>query len=336
MKKLLLALSIIAGTATTFLVMQQEPTQAKASLGYDANYMYISDYEIKSTTINGPILDIRFTGRFKRFKETPIFEDYIQKYIIYELNLTYNNYQFIELESLYEDNNNGFENYKYYYELFKDTKENDNGEEVETLTILTNTKERKITNYQDANYYVLRINTVYELREQEDIEIINDIVQQTFKNFKIANSKYALDKITAFGAIKDYNYKQGYNAGFYAGQKIADLASYNDGYTDGYKKGEEGGTLTGKREGYEIGYNRGYNEGIKDNDNDYSKGYKEGYEKAIKDAKVLPETIFTTIGSVAGFIGQLGKVEILGISLLDVLAMITIVGVIILITKVAL
>lgn len=317
--------------------MQQEPSQAKAYYYYEPNYMYISeDYKIELIEAEDTYLYIKFGGTFKYFKEAPIFYDYTEKNIIFELENKYTFYQNITLVSLYDIGNDTLENFNGYYELFKDNKPIDRGDK--TLTIITNKTTSEITNWTETKRYELRLKTdIVYLNEEEDKEVINDIVNQTLKNLKIANSKYAQDRIAGYGGIsEDYIYKQGYNAGYYAGQLQVNAGSYNEGYAEGFEKGKENGTLTGKIEGYENGYNNGYNEGIKDSDTDYAKGYKEGYDKAIKDANVLPKTIFTTIGSVAGFIGQLGKVEILGISLLDVLAMITIVGVVILITKVAL
>lgn len=330
MKRLLLALSLIAGTTTAVLAMQQKPSQAKAYIEYEPNYMYISNYEIKDILEEDTKLHITFTGTFKYFNEKEIFHNYIQKYIVYELNTTYDNLQF-KLLSLYSFNEDAAAHYGQYYQFFKDTKENDTRNT--TLTIINNKQTNDITYSTETDRYVLVIEKVDRILKAE---VINDIVEQTLNNLKIANSKYAQDKITSWEASEDYIYKQGYNAGFYAGQQVANKESYGEGYDKGYFDGLENGIIRGKNEGFEEAYNKGYNEAMENLDTEYSKGYKEGYDKAIRDAKVLPETIFTTIGSVAGFIGQLGEVEILGISLLDVFAMITIVGVIMLITKVAL
>lgn len=337
MKKLLLALSIIAGTATTFLVMQQKPTQAKAYNEYEANYMYLSSYNIENIVATDPLLHIEFQGTFKYFKEKPQFYSYTEKNIIYELNdthITYldRGYMNFELYSLTDVDANKTENYNDYFELFKDTKYNDDGDS--TLTVITNNTASKITNWNGTKNYELVINTYGELDNQE---VINDVVRQTLKNLKIANSKYAQDKITTFGTSEEYLYKQGYNEGYYAGQLKGKTENYNKGYNEGYNKGQNEGYDTGKDIGYEFGFADGFDYALQNEmENEYSKGYKEGYEKAIKDANVLPDTIFTTVGAVAGFIAQFGKVELLGISLLDIFAMFMIVGVILLITKVVL
>lgn len=337
MKKLLLTLSLIVGTATPILVMQQKPSQAKAYNEYEPNYLYISNYQIDNVVATDPLLHIEFTGTFNYFKEKPVFYSYTEKNVIYELNerheLSSHDYSYMDFQliRLTEVDTNKTEEYENYYELFHDTKFNDNSDN--TLTVITNNVASKITKWLPSTKYELVIHTFCEMTNQE---VINDIVRQTLKNLKIANSKYAQDKIATFGMSEDYLYKQGYNQGYYVGQLNADKDTYKNGYDEGYKKGWDKGKIRGQEEGFEEAYNKGYNEAMENLDTEYANGYKEGYEKAIKDANVLPNTIFTTIGSVAGFIGQLGEVEILGISLLDVLAMITIVGVVILITKVAL
>ena len=98
-------------------------------------------------------------------------------------------------------------------------------------------------------------------------------------------------------------------------------SAYNDGYSDGYGQISEDIYADGYEEGYNAGiaigsgdYQSGYGDG-------YDKGYDEGYSKGSFDTNVsLSAVTGNALGSIGSFIMDILNIEVAGISLWKILA----------------
>ena len=98
-------------------------------------------------------------------------------------------------------------------------------------------------------------------------------------------------------------------------------SAYNDGYSDGYGQVSEDIYADGYEEGYNAGiaigsgdYQSGYGDG-------YDEGYDEGYSKGSFDTNVsLSAVTGNALGSIGSFIMDILNIEIAGISLWKILA----------------
>ena len=98
-------------------------------------------------------------------------------------------------------------------------------------------------------------------------------------------------------------------------------SAYNDGYSDGYGQVSEDIYAEGYEEGYNAGiaigsgdYQSGYGDG-------YDKGYDEGYSKGSFDTNVsLSAVTGNALGSIGSFVMDILNIEIAGISLWKILA----------------
>ena len=127
--------------------------------------------------------------------------------------------------------------------------------------------------------------------------------------------------------VRTESYNQGYTEGQ---QSLTETEQYQNGYnqgmTNGYKQGNETGYNQGyqdcetekKEEWFQGGYNVGYQGGL---DEGYSTGYEEGYEKGSYDVNIsVTELAGNTIGSIGDFIMSILTIEVAGISLWSILA----------------
>ena len=98
-------------------------------------------------------------------------------------------------------------------------------------------------------------------------------------------------------------------------------SAYNDGYSDGYGQVSEDIYAEGYEEGYNAGiaigsgdYQSGYGDG-------YDEGYDEGYSKGSFDTNVsLSAVTGNALGSIGSFIMDILNIEVAGISLWKILA----------------
>lgn len=97
--------------------------------------------------------------------------------------------------------------------------------------------------------------------------------------------------------------------------------AYNDGYSDGYGQVSEDAFAEGYEQGYDAGiaigsgdYQSGYGDG-------YDQGYNEGYSKGSFDTNVsLSAVTGNALGSIGSFVMDILNIEIAGISLWKILA----------------